>query len=66
MLNTLLFFTLFSGLFIKLKAGFTSKGIYSDGISIEFLTWVLICCAAGVIILFFAIILFSTPSEMAR
>jgi hypothetical protein len=61
-INTLLFTTLFAGLFIKLKAGFTSKGIYSDGISIEFLTVVLIASAGGVIVTFFGVICFSSPS----
>ena len=66
MANTMLFFTLFAGLFIKLKVGFTSKGIYGDGISIDALVAVLITCAGSVFLLFFVQVFFSAPSELQR
>jgi hypothetical protein len=66
MANTMLFFTLFAGLFIKLKVGFTSKGIYGDGISIDALVAVLIACAGSVSALFLSQVLFTAPSELQR
>jgi hypothetical protein len=48
--NLCLFFTLFVGIFVKLLAGWTTKGIYEEGFSIEALTGLLILCASLVII----------------
>eukprot|EP00935_MAST-01C_sp_MAST-1C-sp1_P000569 g569.t1 len=50
--NLALFCALFLAVFVKVKSGWTSKGVYEDGISLEFLTALLIVCSIGVFIVF--------------
>jgi hypothetical protein len=51
--NLALFFTLFAGIFVKLLHGWSTKGIYEEGFSLNFLAGCLILCAITVIGTFF-------------
>jgi hypothetical protein len=62
--NALLFFSLFAGMFVKLDAGYESKGIFEAGFSISFLTGVLISCAVAVAVIFIGSVLWQSSSRV--
>ena len=62
--NTFLFFSLFAGLFVKLDAGYESKGIFDELLSTDILSAILISCAVSVALIFIGSIVWQSSTEL--